>query len=118
MYSREVLNDELQNSDSSYWSVDSTMCVPPRLQLSCSVLPKIDDSGRSILFQVLQQQVSHVKWSKVVNPHGDLEVLLGPVVRRYKHACVIDQDVQRRPTVQKLIGKVLDRPAVLGQKSC
>lgn len=45
----------------------------------------------------------HIEGSKVVNPHGDLEILLGPVIRRYEDACVVDQDVQRRATIQKLV---------------
>lgn len=56
--------------------------------------------------------MGHVEWSKVIDSHGDLEVLLGPVIRRYEDARVVDQDVQRCSTVQKLVRKVSDRPAV------
>ena len=45
----------------------------------------------------------HVEGSKVVNAHGDLEVLLGPVIRRYENACVVDQDVQRRTAIEELV---------------
>ena len=45
----------------------------------------------------------HVEGSEVVDAHGDFEVLLRPVIRRYEDACVVDQHVQRRAAVQKLV---------------
>lgn len=45
----------------------------------------------------------HIEWSKVVDAHGDLKILLGPIIRRNENACVVDQDVQRRTAVKKPI---------------
>ena len=70
--------------------------------------PKIDNSGRRTLLQVLQQQVCHVEWSKMVNAHGDFEVVFGPVIGRDEDPGVIDQDMQWRTIVKPAIGKVSD----------
>ena len=74
-------------------------------------LPQVDNPGGCVLFQVLQQQVCHVERSEVVNAHGDFEVVLCSVVRRYENACIVDQYVQRCSAVQESIGEVSNRSA-------
>lgn len=46
----------------------------------------------------------------MVNAHGDLKVFFCAIIRRYEDACVVDQDVQGRPAVQKLVGEVANGP--------
>jgi len=49
--------------------------------------PQVDYPRWCILLQILQQQVCHVKGSKVINAHGDLKIFLSSVIRWYEHAC-------------------------------
>lgn len=52
----------------------------------------------------------HVEGSKVVDAHGDFEVFLSPIVRWNEHPCVVDQDVQRCPAIEKTVRKVSNGP--------
>ena len=67
------------------------------------LLPQVHNPGWSTLFQILQEKVRHVERRKMVNAHGDFEVFLCPIIRRYENASVVDQNVQRRTTVKKLV---------------
>ena len=53
----------------------------------CSDSPQVDYPRWCILLQILQQQVSHVEGSKVINAHGNLKIFLGSVIRWYEHPC-------------------------------
>ena len=80
-----------------------------RPKLSCS--PEVYNSAWCALLQIVQQQVSQVEWSKVIDAQSHLKVFLGSVCWRYEHTRVVYEDVQRILAFLKLICEAANRAA-------